>query len=112
MAYTAHGHHISGTPQNEERRSVARCGGPGLCKECNQEVVLVKIADVPTRTPQELIHESHNLGNMIDADTIECDACFKCACHDDLVAPCVASKMSEGVPTSEDVAVHFIEPPD
>ena len=35
--YTSHGHHIRGTIKDEDPKSVARCGGPGLCSKCSVE---------------------------------------------------------------------------
>lgn len=35
--FTAHGHAIEGVPQTGRPRSVARCGGPALCKQCGPE---------------------------------------------------------------------------
>lgn len=39
MTYTSHGHHIPGSPTNDEvsQPKVARCGGPSLCKLCQRE---------------------------------------------------------------------------
>lgn len=38
MAYTSHGHHIPGTVDNHQRpETIARCGGPGLCKVCSKQ---------------------------------------------------------------------------
>lgn len=39
MAFTSHGHHISGTIliDADKPERVARCGGPGLCSECSKE---------------------------------------------------------------------------
>lgn len=38
--YTSHGHPIPGTVIGEERpATVARCGGPDICKECKDEVL-------------------------------------------------------------------------
>ncbi len=34
--YTAHGHQVPGTPVEGVRGPVARCGGPGLCRECGR----------------------------------------------------------------------------
>lgn len=38
MTYTKHGHHIPGTQATTRPSQVARCGGPGLCKDCSAEV--------------------------------------------------------------------------
>jgi hypothetical protein len=41
MAYTSHGHHIPGTLKGEgvtKANSVARCGGPNMCRRCKQDV--------------------------------------------------------------------------
>jgi len=39
MVYTRHGHHIQGTTKDVENpKSVARCGGPALCRECYVDV--------------------------------------------------------------------------
>lgn len=36
MAYTPHGHYIRGSVDDEARpKTVARCGGPGLCGNCS-----------------------------------------------------------------------------
>jgi hypothetical protein len=54
MAWTAHGHHISGTVMISEDRPVqiARCGGPGLCTKCSAEAALYK-ANQKTDPPAE-----------------------------------------------------------
>lgn len=41
MTYTSHGHHIPGTIMAERPTSVARCGGPALCKQCGREAGLI-----------------------------------------------------------------------
>lgn len=41
MAYTKHGHHIPNSPMGYPKpRVVARCGGPGVCQSCSNEVSL------------------------------------------------------------------------
>ena len=43
MAYTSHGHHISGTIKDDSiPAQVARCGGPGLCSVCSRETVVAQ----------------------------------------------------------------------
>lgn len=43
MTYTKHGHQIAGTPIDIARpASVARCGGPGICRDCNRDAYLAK----------------------------------------------------------------------
>lgn len=38
MAYTRHGHQIAGTPADgKQPEQIARCGGPGLCRDCSLE---------------------------------------------------------------------------
>lgn len=39
MAYTTHGHHIPGSPLEDDAGppSVYRCGGPGLCDICSKQ---------------------------------------------------------------------------
>ena len=37
MTYTSHGHHIPGTVLDEKPKSVARCGGIGLCGVCSTQ---------------------------------------------------------------------------
>lgn len=41
MAFTRHGHHIPSTPMDHSDmpKMVARCGGPGLCYECQEDMV-------------------------------------------------------------------------
>jgi hypothetical protein len=41
MANTSHGHPIPGTDEEPFDGSVHRCGGPGLCLTCSEEVALV-----------------------------------------------------------------------
>ena len=48
MAYTSHGHHISGTDLNNRPRQVARCGGIALCRECNTDAYLITLDSWPT----------------------------------------------------------------
>lgn len=40
--YTRHGHHITGTDTIGKPNLVARCGGPGLCPDCNADYVYAK----------------------------------------------------------------------
>lgn len=41
--YTSHGHAIPGTPLELPRPDVRmRCGGPGLCKVCSDETLIVR----------------------------------------------------------------------
>lgn len=42
--YTSHGHHIKGTILVDRPIGLltARCGGPGMCKECSREAALWK----------------------------------------------------------------------
>jgi hypothetical protein len=48
--YTSHGHHITGTPLEDEPPSrVTRCGGAGLCGLCSQEIA----SYIKSRTTQE-----------------------------------------------------------
>lgn len=52
--YTSHGHHIPGTPLDPPAKSVARCGGPRICRKCSAEVDLESIKRVATSTtPKE-----------------------------------------------------------
>lgn len=39
MAWTKHGHHISGSVLSDDDLPIARmrCGGPGLCNACSKE---------------------------------------------------------------------------
>lgn len=42
MAFTRHGHHIPNTPLPSDKdlpELVARCGGPGLCYACQEDMV-------------------------------------------------------------------------
>lgn len=51
MAYTSHGHHIVGTMAvsvNDKPKNVARCGGPGLCRQCNAEAIRGRIIENET----------------------------------------------------------------
>jgi hypothetical protein len=42
--YTSHGHHIKGTILGDETPpQVARCGGPGLCRQCSTEAQIAQI---------------------------------------------------------------------
>lgn len=42
MTYTSHGHHIPGTPWDEETGpGIIRCGGVKLCRECKLEAVRI-----------------------------------------------------------------------
>lgn len=55
--FTKHGHHIPGTVLGEERpEKVIRCGGPGLCKECSEEVQRAMFA--PENSYEPLVLES------------------------------------------------------
>jgi hypothetical protein len=41
MTWTGHGHHIPGTPlipNDPARPDVAKCGGPGVCYFCDEEI--------------------------------------------------------------------------
>lgn len=42
MAYTKHGHHVTGTVMTNKPNAVARCGGPGLCGPCSIEAAMYK----------------------------------------------------------------------
>lgn len=60
MAYTRHGHHINGTVKTyPEPQNKARCGGPGICGDCNADQVkaLVGIDEAFIRpdTPKDVI---------------------------------------------------------
>lgn len=58
MAWTAHGHHIAGTVKGDDRpASVARCGGPGLCKQCSQEAALNGEAKDNLKKAEEMAEE-------------------------------------------------------
>lgn len=53
MTFTSHGHHIPFTTLGNERpQSVARCGGPRLCKQCTTEAALYVPALKDAATPQ------------------------------------------------------------
>lgn len=58
MAFTSHGHHISGTvldDTDDNQRVVARCGGPGLCEACSVEATQImkpKFQDVIDLGPE------------------------------------------------------------
>lgn len=43
MAFTTHGHHIAGTPTDNPPETVARCGGPRLCRTCGTQADIYKI---------------------------------------------------------------------
>lgn len=41
--YTSHGHQIPGTPvEGDDKPSVARCGGPKVCKQCGVEAAFYR----------------------------------------------------------------------
>jgi hypothetical protein len=46
MTFTSHGHHIINTPFDDQPKPtlIARCGGPGLCKECSNETYVAQVA--------------------------------------------------------------------
>lgn len=46
MAYTDHGHHIPGTPEESEPIIRARCGDPGICAPCSREAALSSPAGI------------------------------------------------------------------
>lgn len=49
MTFTAHGHHIPGSPTDDENLewARARCGGPGVCVPCSREASLFAAQDIP-----------------------------------------------------------------
>lgn len=49
MTLTRHGHHIPGTPSDDEdpKASVARCGGIVLCRHCKEYVGLKSQIETP-----------------------------------------------------------------
>jgi hypothetical protein len=73
MAWTSHGHHISGSTITEHRpEKVARCGGPGLCRECSREASLWTNRNKPEEAPPSFLQEltslinKHSLEGMSD----------------------------------------------
>ena len=42
QGYTSHGHAVDGVPQVGRPERVARCGGPGLCRQCGPEAVRIR----------------------------------------------------------------------
>ena len=59
MAYTSHGHQIPGTPveDNGALRERARCGGPGFCDVCSNEIAayIGKIEPLDDKTLSRVI---------------------------------------------------------
>lgn len=47
MTYTRHGHHIPGTPLDDEPDVRMRCGGIGVCKDCSAEALRNEFIAVP-----------------------------------------------------------------
>ena len=47
MTFTRHGHHINGTKydKNKKPTSIARCGGPMLCRLCGEDAAYA-LADI------------------------------------------------------------------
>lgn len=45
MTYTTHGHHIPGSPTEDEKPDVprARCGGTSLCPVCKKDAGLLNL---------------------------------------------------------------------
>lgn len=44
MAWTEHGHLVSGTllDYDDRPKQIARCGGPGFCDACSKEAATIK----------------------------------------------------------------------
>lgn len=78
MTYTTHGHHIPGTIKGDELApSVTRCGGPGMCDQCNREVSVTPKdtpADQPPSFPAEITTETElekDLGHILSKHSAE-----------------------------------------
>jgi hypothetical protein len=75
VTYTRHGHHIPGTPvvAIDQRPSVARCGGPGLCSQCSRDVALaalvegkpIEVQEYPTASELQVDTERFPVGLQI-----------------------------------------------
>lgn len=54
MAYTSHGHHVKGTVLEDRPIGLltARCGGPGMCKNCSREAATLTV-DIREIDPYE-----------------------------------------------------------
>lgn len=56
MTYTRHGHHIKGTVLEDRPIGLltARCGGPGVCKDCSIDTTAALMKDV-----QEIVEKAN-----------------------------------------------------
>lgn len=48
--HTTHGHHILGTPIDNQPLFVTRCGGPGVCVQCSMEAGLTQLNNTKKET--------------------------------------------------------------
>lgn len=62
MTYTRHGHHIEGTAvETQAPTSVARCGGPKLCKSCAHDAELAKKWGWMVGEPTNFVERAKNI---------------------------------------------------
>ena len=61
MAWTKHGHHISGSVLSDDDLPIARmrCGGPGLCNACSKEASMY----------HNLANKKKNINDVVEAET-------------------------------------------
>lgn len=63
MTYTRHGWHIKGTTLEDRPIGLltARCGGPGICKDCSLDTTVVLMKDVQEIDDKanETVEEEH-----------------------------------------------------
>lgn len=67
MAYTTHGHHISGSPKGNEPEKKELCGGPVFCHQCSTESIAWRDNFAKNFSTPQLTHTDETMQKVYKA---------------------------------------------